>query len=244
MDQEVRQALAQERRAGLLDATDPEILRLREEIRTNLLPAVNSAVNIAKLTESILLAALLYASRDKLSGLSNKNRLRVEVNAAMTVARRLNIPLSVLYMDARHFKEINGKLGHDAGDQVIQAIGEGIQTSTRSTDITLKQVNDDRSDNEPNIEAARDGGDEFAAVLLGATSNGARIVADRIQVQTSEIVNERIPEFQQIIGHPLELTIGMVTYNPAVHMSANDLIKAADANLTALRQQMGQSRRS
>lgn len=240
MDKEVCEALEGERRKGLLNADDPEILRLREGIKTSLLPAIKPGIDIDKLTESILIAALLYASRDKLSGLSNKGRLRVEINAAMAVAGRLRIPLSVLYMDGRHFKEINDKLGHNVGDEVIEAVGEGIQASTRSTDITLRQVNDD---SQPNIEVARDGGDEFAAVLLGADSNNARIVADRIQLKTTDTIDRRVPQFQQIIGHPFELTIGIAVYNPAIHKSAQDLIKAADVQVTAIRQQMGQPRR-
>lgn len=245
MEPEVHIALGTERRKKLLNLADPEIRRLSTEIKDSISPAVKPDVDLDKLTETLLFSALLYASRDKLSGLSNKERLRVEVEAAMAVSRQLNVPLSVFGMDVRGFKEINDRLGHSEGDKVIEAVGIGMRDSTRSTDITISQVEEDVvPDTEPNIEVARDGGDEFAAVILGLSLKDTPVVKNRMQTTIAKAVRTRVSKFEETIGHPFEITIGVAQYNPSIHRTAEDLIKAADDNLTEIRNQMGQTRRS
>lgn len=245
MQPEVHQALAHERRNHLFDLNDPDIKTLWNQTREYIEPSVKPDVDIDRLTETLVISALMFASRDKLSGLSNKERFRVEVEAAMAVAERLNISLTVFGMDVIGFKEINDELGHPLGDEVIKGIGKGLEESTRCTDITISQIKDESpTDDEPNIEVARDGGDEFGAVLLGANFEKAQIIKRRIQAKVPEAVNNRVPQLQQVLGHPLEITIGMAQYDPNTHHSAKDLIKTADDNLTQIRHQNGQPRRS
>src|SRR3990172_10807979 len=120
MQPEITEALARERRAKLVNLTDPEIIELWTHIRESLSSIIKSSLDLDLATEAQVIHTLLYASMDKLSGLSNKERFRVEVEAAMAVAKKLNIPLTLFEMDGRHFKEINDKLGHPVGDEVIK----------------------------------------------------------------------------------------------------------------------------
>lgn len=243
MDPEVHRQLAEERRTRFLNLDKPEVRELWEGIRSTLEPLIKPDVDLDKAAEYLLIKSLMFASKDPLSGVANKAGIRNEVEVALTVANKLGLAVSVLYMDGRGFKEINDTLGHATGDLVIEAIGKGMRTSARrSTDITIHSTEED--DNEPNIEVGREGGDEFMVVLLGTDIVGTQVVAERMSVNITETVNEALPQLQQDLGHPFEITIGIAQYDPNIHHSGADLIKAADANLTAIRQQMEQPRRS
>lgn len=104
---EVTEKLARERRAKLVNLKDPEIVEHWTRVKAILAPIIKPDVDLDITTENIVLQTLLYSSMDKLSGLSNKERFRVEVEAAMAVSRKLGIPLTVLGMDTRGFKKIN-----------------------------------------------------------------------------------------------------------------------------------------
>lgn len=246
MNPEATETLAKERRNQMLNLKNPRVKELYYSIRNSIEPELKPGADLDQLTENILIHTLQFAYTDQLSGLSNRERLKIEVEAAMVVARKLNLPLSVLYMDGRGFKEINDTLGHFAGDLVIEAVGEAMQASIkRSTDITIFPNQEETEiDDEPNIEVARDHGDEFAAVLLGTDLVGANVVAKRMQSEITKNVGLKNPELQQTIGHPFDITVGIAQYDPTIHQTSKELIKAADANLTAIRNQMGQSRRS
>ncbi len=244
MESEVRGALNTERRTLLFNLEDPGINKLYACFIETISPHVKSGTDVGKLAEPLLLSALLYASKDKLSGLSSKERFKVETEAAMTVAKKLNIPLVLIMMDGRGFEEVNDTIGHLKGDEVIAAIGDALQKSTRSTDATISQVKDGtKPKDSTNIEVVRNGGDEFAAVLLGTDEKDADAVIRRMQDKIAKTVNEKVPELKQILGHSFEMTFGLAQYDPSIHKTAQDLIKAADDNLTEVRQQAGQPRR-
>lgn len=240
----VESELARERRARLLNLNNPEIKKLWTNIRDTIEPALKPGINLDQVTENLLLHSLVYASKDQLSGLSNKARIRVEVEAAMAVADRLNLPVSVIFMDGKSFKKINDTLGHEAGDQVIEAIGQAFDKSVqRSTDITLLPEEEMMSDDGPSIEVGREGGDEFVAILLGTDEKGALVVAGRMSKQMASVVNYRLPHFQQAIGRPFDVSIGIAQYDPNIDKTGAGLIKRADADLTRRREELGESRR-
>jgi diguanylate cyclase (GGDEF)-like protein len=83
-------------------------------------------------------------------------------------------PLSLLMIDIDQFKHVNDTFGHRAGDQVLAAVGKLIARHTREHDL-----------------AARYGGDEFVAVLPGATLEQAVLVAERMRkaIQKTPLVN-------------------------------------------------------
>jgi diguanylate cyclase (GGDEF)-like protein len=72
--------------------------------------------------------------------------------------------LSCILIDIDDFKEINDRWGHSVGDRVICSVADVIRASVRPSDA-----------------AGRIGGDEFLAVLPGATPSEAQLVAERIR---------------------------------------------------------------
>lgn len=85
---------------------------------------------------------------DELTSLPNRALLYESIQQAISRSRRNHMPMMLLIMDLNQFKEINDTLGHQFGDQLLQALVPRFQEATREMDIL-----------------ARLGGDEFAIVL-------------------------------------------------------------------------------
>jgi diguanylate cyclase (GGDEF)-like protein/PAS domain S-box-containing protein len=94
-------------------------------------------------------AALSYqALHDSLTGLANRTYLLDSLERALGHTRASGTGLAVLYIDLDHFKTVNDRLGHAAGDRVLTALAIRLADAVRPSD-----------------SVARIGGDEFAAVL-------------------------------------------------------------------------------
>ena len=104
------------------------------------------------------------ANCDSLSGAYNRRYFEETAHDEIERARRYKHPLSLLMMDADHFKRINDTYGHAAGDRAIRAIAEIGQDIFRSSDLL-----------------ARMGGEEFAVLLPETDGDGARRIAERLQ---------------------------------------------------------------
>lgn len=101
------------------------------------------------------------ATRDALTGLSDRGTLRLSLKHAL---RARATPLSLLMMDLDHFKEFNDRHGHLAGDRILTGISALLRDSIRSTDV-----------------AARFGGDEFCVVLPRRDLEEAVQIAERLR---------------------------------------------------------------
>ena len=109
--------------------------------------------------------ALRYeAKHDALSGLPNRVEM---VEKIETFLRRRgkgdNLRAVAAYIDIDRFKDINDTLGHEAGDQLIKAVGERLQARLRSQDFL-----------------SRFGGDEFAVLCTPTDLGGVAAIAERI----------------------------------------------------------------
>lgn len=103
------------------------------------------------------------ALRDELTGLYNR-RAFFELGERLLVrAKRQRTPVAILMCDLDHFKKINDTYGHEAGDQVLRAIGQLLREKVRDSDI-----------------AARIGGEEFALLLPETSVREAMNLADRL----------------------------------------------------------------
>ncbi len=105
-------------------------------------------------------------ARDSLTGLAKRSLFTAHVAALL----RRDRPFAVIFVDLDGFKAVNDKLGHKAGDLVIERVGKELQGAVRSGDL-----------------AARIGGDEFAAVLADpgdAPMTVARRILDRLLAAT------------------------------------------------------------
>ncbi len=154
------------------------------------------------------------AFHDKLTGLCNRDLLIDRLERCMDRARRHpEYKFAVLFLDVDRFKEINDRLGHFVGDQLLVAIADRLQSCLRSTD-SLACV-------ESNT-VARIGGDEFVVLLDGIEERGdASIVAQRVQDSLSEPF--RIHE------HEVRTTASIgIAFNELECESADYLLRDAD----------------
>lgn len=108
--------------------------------------------------------------QDPLTGLFNRRYLDPTLDRELANARRYSLPLSVVSLDADHFKSFNDRFGHDAGDLVLKRLAEQMVATVRSSDI-----------------ACRLGGEEFVLVLPGADTNAAQARAEELRQRVAAL---------------------------------------------------------
>ena len=96
------------------------------------------------------------ATHDPLTGLFNRRSLNEALPRELHRCRRSGQPLTVAMLDLDHFKHFNDAYGHEAGDLVLQAVGELLRCSLRASDI-----------------ACRYGGEELTVVMPGSSLDNA-----------------------------------------------------------------------
>ena len=166
-----------------------------------LLRAVRDGVT--QLVRSLSEAALT----DTLTGLRNRLALDQELGAEVERALRADQPLSVVIGDLDHFKTVNDRLGHRAGDEALVRVGAILEHHRRAAD-----------------SIARTGGEEFTILLPGATEHEAYLVSERLRAAVE----------REFADDPAALTFsfGVATY-PAHGRSADAVLEAADQALYA-----------
>ena len=97
---------------------------------------------------------------DSLTGLPNRLQFREQLKKALSVARRNNWMVAVMFMDLDNFKRINDTAGHSAGDCVLRKVAERLTRAIRLYDTVSR---DDVAG--PPETVARLGGDEFIVLL-------------------------------------------------------------------------------
>ena len=150
----------------------------------------------------------IEASRDSLTGLSNRTDFISRLEVAMDASSRSTCDVGLLFLDLDHFKVVNDSLGHAAGDALLVAVAERINHVLRPTDLL-----------------GRLGGDEFTVLIpeihdLTEVENVAHRVL-RAFDEPFEINGRR---------HPMSVSIG-VSYTGDLGLSAADLLRLADAAL-------------
>lgn len=151
-----------------------------------------------------------HAQIDSLTGVLNRRSLIERLDAACMRARARGLPISLLFIDLDHFKEINDSFGHPAGDACLAAIIPPIQAELRQSDVI-----------------GRYGGEEFVVILSSADTAAAHPIAQRILERVAAV---RVEGF----GKPIALTcsIGVAT-SDMLNVWGEHLIAQADAAVYA-----------
>lgn len=149
------------------------------------------------------------AVHDVLTGLLNRRTFEERLRDELLTAGRTGLPLSVAMLDVDHFKQVNDRHGHAAGDLALQAVAQSVRQAVRRTDLV-----------------ARWGGEEFALVLPVTALPEATAKVEAIRIALAGLA---IPVGR---GVDVRLTVsGGVACAPADGTSIDALIGAADARL-------------
>ncbi len=145
------------------------------------------------------------ATRDTLTGLANRSMLMAQLNTAIARAARANTKLVVMFIDLDHFKAVNDKLGHAAGDALLRECAKRLTECVRDADTV-----------------ARLGGDEFVVVLNDVTDAGTVTpIADRML--------KSLTTPYHLHGHDAQASASIgICYYPADGSDATMLMKNAD----------------
>jgi diguanylate cyclase (GGDEF)-like protein len=146
------------------------------------------------------------AQIDPLTGVLNRRSLIERLDAACLRARARGLPISLLFIDLDHFKEINDSFGHQAGDACLRAIIDPIHAELRQSDVI-----------------GRYGGEEFVVILSSADAAAANPIAQRI---LERVAGVRVDGF----GSPIRLTCSIgVAASDMLDVWGEHLIAQADA---------------
>lgn len=145
------------------------------------------------------------AIRDPLTGLYNRRFLDEAVTKEVAAARRYRHPLTFLYLDVDGFREVNNRLGHLKGDEVLRRIGEYLVNNVREADYV-----------------ARIGGDEFL-IMLPETDGEVDVIVQRLKDGMARAFSD--------LDVPIGLSIGVATWEPEGEFDLDRLLVEADKRM-------------
>lgn len=193
-------------RSGQSDpAVEAALTKLPPEDRA----VVQGALERAEKTE----AELRYlADHDSLTGLLNRRRFRSELDQYVSFTARYGGRGAVMVIDIDGLKEVNDRLGHQAGDTLIRRVSEILRERVRATDLV-----------------ARLSGDEFAVLMPQTDTAGALQLGEDLRSQVAE-------------GLPLNVDFGEATISVGITMFGGSDAVAAESVLVAADQAMYQAK--
>ncbi len=176
-----------------------------------LIPFWNSAIRLAFF---VMITALFTALRDAmrreqelartdpLTGVMNARSFREMAETEMERAARYGRPFTLAYLDLDHFKSVNDRFGHTAGDEALRIVAQHLAAHVRRTDAV-----------------ARLGGDEFGVLLPETGPDDARAVLTKLR----DALNDEM----RVRGWPITVSLGALTC-AAAPASTDELVKMAD----------------
>jgi len=151
----------------------------------------------------------LRAQTDGLTGIANRRTFDEALQTEWAAARRDRTPLSLLFLDADHFKRYNDRYGHQEGDVLLKRLALAVKDKARR----------------PRDLAARYGGEEFVVLLPNTSRQRAAAIGESIR----RAVAEQAILHEDNEGGIVTVSIGVATAIPQDDESAAGLVEAADA---------------
>lgn len=138
------------------------------------------------------------ATTDKLTGLANRQAFDLLIHQAMNDAKRNQTPLSVLMADIDHFKDVNDRFGHLAGDEVLKGVATTLKSGLRESD-----------------SVSRWGGEEFLVILKACGSEQARLLAEKLRQAVTSA-----PLWAELEVGAVSISLGVAELLPGDDMDA------------------------
>jgi eukaryotic-like serine/threonine-protein kinase len=151
------------------------------------------------------------ATTDALTGLANYRHFHDLLNLEVQRARRMDYPVGLVIMDLDYFKRVNDRHGHPMGDTALRQVADLLRARLRRTDVV-----------------GRLGGEEFGAILPGASIEEVAIVAEKVRKSVEELPPLR--GGMDASPTPVTLSVGGTSLAPAT-VSAETLVSLADRAL-------------
>jgi len=149
-----------------------------------------------------------HSSRtDSLTRIANRRAFLELLAAEANRASRYGTALTLAYLDIDHFKQINDRLGHEKGDEVLRLVAQVMESRLRKAD-----------------RVARLGGDEFAVLLPETTAQSAAAVLRKLHSMLDESMRQR--------KLPVTFSVGAVTFH-SPPQSIQEMVSKADEAMYA-----------
>lgn len=197
-----------EEEIGFLLLTRPDDDPLGE-IEGRYLRAIADQAALAIANAQLVARLERLSTHDELTGLPNRRLFARHLERALARADRYEHEVAVLALDLDHFKQLNDRCGHPAGDAALKAVASVLRESLREVDTV-----------------ARAGGEEFWVLLAHTGETGAAEVAEKLRRRVAALDVEGADD--QPLGH-LSVSIGVAQRKPAE--DADSLLARADAAL-------------
>lgn len=176
-------------------------------------PVVASIGFLLMCNERLMRVTRHLAETDALTGIYGRRAILEQSEYALHAARRNRLAMSVLMIDADHFKRVNDIHGHEAGDAVLVELVRRLRNVLRDQDVI-----------------GRVGGEEFLALLPGADQRAALEIAERLL----DVIREA-PIRHDDVHVAMTLSVGVAALDE--HDADLDaLIRRADAALYAAKE--------
>ncbi|MGZ4603363.1 MAG: diguanylate cyclase [Kineosporiaceae bacterium] len=121
-------------------------------------------------SRSLLARLERLSTQDMLTGVANRRQWDAELTQVCERARRNGTPVALLLLDLDHFKGVNDRHGHPAGDVVLRQVAGVLTTAVRDGDVV-----------------ARLGGDELSVLLPHTSVERAVLLAERLRAKVAEL---------------------------------------------------------
>ncbi|WP_196137253.1 sensor domain-containing diguanylate cyclase [Aliikangiella sp. G2MR2-5] len=199
---------------GSLHLGSKDLNRFSPNLATNFLDHLASIISVC-IDNSVSQERFKHLSLvDMLTRTKNRRYFFQILGKEISRASRSAQSVSCLFLDIDHFKKINDRYGHAAGDRALKSVARTIQAQLRQSD-TL----------------ARFGGEEFTVLLPNTDIQGAREIAERIRGK----VEQQPVEYEKAKYLNLTLSIGVSCWTPDKTQSAkNDILESSTSEIKDL----------
>ena len=147
---------------------------------------------------------------DPLTNIYNQRAMQDLLRRELSVAKRRQVKLALVYFDIDNFKDINDTHGHIKGDEVLRNVGQAMLNNVRATDIPCRY-----------------GGDEFCIILPECGIKEAKVICEKI---ISEF-GARYKDFS--------FSMGIAETGPDEYIDGDLLIKSADEKMYQAKEESG-----